>query len=67
MKKSTFKYFFPLAIIAVSARLFFYPWDYELEPFGPVYIGTLAIMISGLATLAIMIHADRRNNAAKAS
>jgi len=59
MNKSIFKYFFPLAIIAVAARLFFYPWDYELEPFGPVYIGTLVIMILGLATLVIMIHSDK--------
>ena len=59
MKLSILRYFFPVAIIAVAARLFFYPWDYELEPFGPVWIGTLLIMIFGLATLVIMIQSDK--------
>ena len=59
MNRSIFKYFIPLVIIAMAARLFFYPWDYELEPFGPVWIGTLLIMIFGLATLVIMIQSDK--------
>jgi len=58
MDKSKLIYFFPVAIIAVAARLFFYPWDFTMT--FPVWIGTLLIMIFGLTTLAIMIHNDRR-------
>ena len=57
MKKKISMYFFPLATIAVAARLFFYPWDFTMS--FPVWIGTLLIMIFGLATLAIIIHLDR--------
>jgi hypothetical protein len=52
---SKLKYFFPVAIIAIAARLFFYPWDYELELMGPVWIGTLLIMIFGVANLIMML------------
>ena len=59
MGLSKLRYFFPVATISVAARLFFYPWDFELEPFGPVYLGTLLIMIFGIITLVIMLYADR--------
>jgi len=55
MDYSKLKYFFPVAIIAIAARLFLYPWDYELELMGPVWIGTLLIMIFGVANLIMML------------
>ena len=57
MDKSKFIYFFPLAIIAMAARLFFYPWDFTMS--FPVWIGTLLIMIFGVANLYLMIRAYR--------
>jgi drug/metabolite transporter (DMT)-like permease len=60
MDWSNLKYFFPAAIIAIAARLFFYPWDYHLEPFGPVWIGTLLIMIFGIGNLIMYIRNDWR-------
>lgn len=57
MNKSIFKYFFPVAIIAIAARLFFYPWDFTMS--FPVWIGTLLIMIFGVVNLYLMIRAYR--------
>lgn len=57
MDKSKLKYFFPVAIIAIAARLFFYPWDFTMS--FPVWIGTLLIMIFGVVNLYLMIRAYR--------